>query len=92
MKRRITSGEKALTFKQVEKLLGVLTNIEEDTLLRLALSTGIRREDIVSIEDRNIDLKEGTIKYREGKKNRIWTALWLPVGCGLSWEHYLTVL
>lgn len=73
-KRTITSGEKALTYKQVEKLLAILTNIEEDALLRLALCTGIRREDITAIEDKNIDLTEGTIKYREGKKDRIWTA------------------
>lgn len=64
-----TSGEKALTRSQVEKLLIAITDINDLALFKLAISTGIRREDIVSIRAADVNVKEQTITFFEGKKN-----------------------
>ena len=64
-----TSGEKALTKSQVEKLLSAVTDINDLALFKLAISTGIRREDIVRIRTADVDTLEQTITFFEGKKN-----------------------
>jgi len=60
----------SLNLKEQEKLLSVIDNFEDLTLLKLALSTGIRREDITNIDIGNIDLENETLKFWEGKKKR----------------------
>lgn len=68
--QRHTSGEKALTKDQVKKLLSSITDLEEEALLRLALNTGIRRNDIVGIKRDDINVKQRKAGFRERKKNR----------------------
>ena len=67
------TGEKALTEKQVELFLGKIGSLYDETLFRLALSTGIRREDIVSIKQADVDLNNYQISFYENKKRRIRT-------------------
>jgi len=67
------TGEKALTEKQVELFLGKIGSLYDETLFRLALSTGIRREDIVSIKQTDVDLNNYQISFYENKKRRIRT-------------------
>ncbi|MCJ7761344.1 site-specific integrase [Candidatus Bathyarchaeota archaeon] len=64
------SGEKALTKKDYEKLLEVIDNIEDELLIKLAIATGIRREDLVHIRIANISLEDQTLTYHEQKKDR----------------------
>jgi len=64
------SGEKALTREEYDKLLSVVDNLEDELLFRLAVSTGIRREDICNITTNNIDLIEKTILFHESKKDK----------------------
>lgn len=71
-KAKTVSGEKALTHTQVKALLGSIKDLEEKALLELAISTGIRREDIVSIRQKDVDLESGKISFYEHKKKRIW--------------------
>ena len=62
----------SLTIDEQESLLSVTESFEDLTLFRLALSTGIRREDIVSIDVGNIDLDNRRLKFWESKKRRWW--------------------
>lgn len=63
----------SLTIDEQERLLSVTESFEDLTLFRLALSTGIRREDIVNIEIGNIDLDNRQLRFWESKKRRWWT-------------------
>ena len=67
------TGEKALTEKQVELFLGKIGSLYDETLFRLAICTGIRREDIVSIKQADVDLNNYQISLYENKKRRIRT-------------------
>lgn len=67
----------ALTGDQVKKLWAVLTSLKDEVLLRLAVSTGIRREDIVGIRWKDVDIRTGQVTFFESKKNRTRT---VPVG------------
>jgi len=71
--QRHTSGEKALTKDQVKKLLSSITDLEEETLLRLALNTGIRRNDVVGIKRKDTDTRNRKVGFWEHKKNRFKT-------------------
>ena len=62
----------ALTEPEARALLANINHFEEKTLLALAISTGIRREDIVALEIKDIDLERGEIKFWEAKKKRTW--------------------
>ncbi len=66
------TGKKALTEVQVLKLLEYCTDIRDKTLITIAVSTGIRRRDIVNILRKNIDLEKNILKFHEHKKNRMW--------------------
>jgi integrase len=72
-----TSGEHALNEPEVRALLSKINHYEDKTLLVLAITTGIRREDIVKIELHGIDFEKGEVKYWEAKKKRPWV---VPIG------------
>jgi len=63
------SGEKALTRVEWEKLQGAIDNIEDELLIKMAISTGIRRDDLVSIRIGNISLQDATLTFHESKKD-----------------------
>lgn len=68
-------GEKALTAEQAEKLQNSIDNLQDRAMVSLALSNGIRREDMAALKWANIDLEHATIAYIEKKKGgRIWSA------------------
>ncbi len=64
------SGEQALTKAEWDKLSATIDNIEDELLIMLAITTGIRREDIVGIKISNIDLDDSILTFHESKKNR----------------------
>ena len=78
---RYTSGEKALSLDEWNLLQPCIDNLEDEVMLKLAVSTGIRREDLgysakhnsgIRISDIT-ELPDGTGKmnFLEHKKNRI---------------------
>lgn len=68
-KRRIMkSGEKALTKAEWEKLKVAIDSIEDELLIKMAITTGIRREDIVTIKIANISLPDASLTFHESKK------------------------
>jgi integrase len=78
---RYTTGEKALTLDEWNKLQEVIDNLEDEVMLKLAVSTGIRREDIGHSKKKNSGIRisditeipngTGKLKFTEHKKNRI---------------------
>lgn len=63
----------SLNIEQQEKLLDNTLKYEDLALFKLALSTGIRREDIVNIEIANINFEERKLKFWQQKKKKYHT-------------------
>ena len=80
---RYTTGEKALTREEYDKLVKVITDLQDELMIRLGVATGIRREDLCNIECDNINLKDKTMLFYESKKSRNKTV----VSCqhSISW-------
>lgn len=76
---RYTTGEKALTENEYEKLMAIVDNLEDECLFTVAISTGLRRFDVTNIQIANIhfntdDHPGNWLTYNEKKKgNRIRT-------------------
>lgn len=66
------AGERSLTVAEVDRLLVAVDRTDDDALLRLAISTGIRREDLVAVERAAVDVgvDGGWVAYWESKKAR----------------------
>lgn len=67
------SGEKSLTRGEFEKLISVIPHIEHLLLIKLAVATGIRRDDIVKIKIADIDFPTRRINFNQSKKKNIHT-------------------
>ncbi len=64
------AGQFSLTPEEVELVLAPVDRLEERALLELAVTTGIRREDIVAVPLEGFDLERGTVRFYESKKRR----------------------
>ncbi len=64
---RYKSGEKALTKPEYEKILSVTTDLQDELLIRMAVATGLRREDLCNIEVAKINLEDKTLLFHEAK-------------------------
>ena len=82
------SGQYALTPLQVDTFLSVVSDIRDEALFRLALTGGLRREDIVSVKKKDINFSKGTLTFFEKKKGRIKT-ICLPASTLLCFEKVL---
>lgn len=76
---RYKTGEKALSRAEYEKLKAVITDTQDELLIKLTIATGIRREDICNIKCNDLNLKDGKLTFWEAKKNRLRT-IDLPEG------------
>jgi integrase len=74
---RYIYGEKALTRSEYEKLISVITDPQDELLIKMAVATGLRREDLCDIETNNINLKDKTLMFYEAKKKK-WRSIDLP--------------
>ena len=63
------SGQKSLSKNEYAKIISVIDNLEDELLIKLAISTGIRREDLCSIKISNINLDDSILTFHESKKN-----------------------
>lgn len=66
---RYKTGEFALTRTEYDKLMNVITDLQDELLIRLAVATGIRREDLCKIECDHISLEDKTLFFHESKKS-----------------------
>jgi len=64
------TGRDALTEEEIPRVLDAVRSYQDEFLLRLAISTGIRREDLIAIELAGVDAETGLIRYYEAKKKR----------------------
>lgn len=71
--RYFKTGRKSLSEANVDALLSVITDLDHSALLMLALSTGIRRNDIVRIKQADFDHETRKLSFYESKKKRIHT-------------------
>jgi integrase len=67
---RYKTGEKALTREEYNKLMKVITDLQDELMIRLGIATGMRREDLCSIECDNVNLKDKILQFYESKKDR----------------------
>lgn len=68
--RYYKTGRKSLTEPQVKKLLSVITDLKHLALFQVAISTGIRRSDIVSLKTGDFEQKTRKLSFYEQKKRR----------------------
>ena len=64
----VTSGELALTEKEIEMVYSQLQSLRDEVLIKLAVCIGARRADIVRIQRDLIDIPNLRIVYLESKK------------------------
>ena len=64
------TGRDALTSREVEKLLESFDSIQEKAFIQLAISCGLRRNDVVCITKNDFNPSTGELTYFEHKKNR----------------------
>ena len=62
----------SLTFEELQLVILQCETLQERVLIELAVTTGIRRTDIVNIEINRIDLEHQKIIFWEEKKDRMW--------------------
>ena len=63
----------SLSLSQQEQLFNKLNSYEDEALFRLALTTGIRRLDIVNIMISNVNLDKRELSFWQHKKRKIHT-------------------
>lgn len=81
----------SLTLDEQDQLLAHASTFEDLALFRLALATGIRREDIVGIDIGQINLEKRELTFWEAKKRRFWTVP-LPVSVVQELTRYINTL
>jgi integrase len=69
--RYFRTGRKSLTEDQVKTLLSKITDIRDLALFEIAITTGIRRGDIVKIRTEDFNPETGALSFYEAKKGRI---------------------
>lgn len=66
---RYKTGQKALTREEYNKLISCITDIQDELMIRFAVDTGLRREDLCNVECDQIDLKNNKLRFHEAKKD-----------------------
>ena len=78
MKTKYRTGEKALTPGQVDTFLSVIDNITHEGLFRLAITAGLRRDDIIRVKQSDFYPDENKLLYTEKKKKNRIREIYLP--------------
>jgi len=66
---RYKTGQKALTREEYNLLIPIITDLQDELNIKLAIDTMIRREDLCNIECDNINLKNCKLRFHEAKKD-----------------------
>ena len=80
-RERYRTGEKAFTRTEINKLLAACATLEDELLLKLGVSLGLRREDMVNVKVVDVDLTNNALSYYERKKSRLRV---VPIGGNVS--------
>src|SRR3990172_1331894 len=82
------SGTVALTEPEATLLLSKIGHIEDKALLALAMATGMRREDVVAVHLKDVDLENRLVSFWESKKRRPWSA-WFGEDTAVTLEQHI---
>lgn len=85
------AGSVALTANEVRRLLAPIDRLEERALLELAVTSGIRREDVVAIPLEGLELDDGWLTFFESKKRRT-RRIPLDLACLVTLRSYVRTL
>ena len=80
-KKKVVPDKKiklSLSLEELQRLVNACDTLEDKALIELAVTTGIRREDIVNIDKMNVDLDAKIIRFWEKKKGRFWSVVLEP--------------
>lgn len=88
MSSKILKTEKYLTEEEIGKLLEIIDEIEDKTLIVFTLETGLRRSEVVNILTSNIDYERQVVKIYDEKKNH-WREVVFPRYVGSQLRMYL---
>jgi integrase len=90
-KRRYRTGQDALGHAEAAHLLETIGDMADLALIHTAISTAMRREDIVNVRLQDVDLLTRRIRFFEKKKNRPWVAR-IDEACAKNLERYIGTL
>lgn len=82
------SGTVALTEPEATLLLSKIGHIEDKALLSFAIASGIRREDIVSVQLKDVDMETRIVSFWESKKKRPWS-VWFGEDTAVTLEQHI---
>ena len=88
---RYRSGEKALTRKEYEKLIEVIGDLQDELMIKMAVGLCLRREDLTSIETKDINMETSEIYFYERKKD-IRRSLALPPSLTILLTKFLKTI
>lgn len=72
------TGQDALTLDEAATLLQKAPTYSDRALLRFTIATGLRREDVVNVALKDVDLEAREVRFFEHKKDRPWMASFDP--------------
>lgn len=89
---KYTVGQDSLTPLEYEKVCEACSSVEDEAMIKFAVATGLRREDLVNVERQNVNTDTGTVTFNEKKKgNRIRTTSIGPKLCNLLIKYQKTI-
>jgi len=91
VRKRKRHPNRALTEAQIRSLLHEIDSIQDDALIRLGLSTGLRVSEVASIRTSEIDFEGGLIKIWDEKKDR-WRLVMPTLDALSATKKYLNSL
>jgi integrase len=77
-KKKYTSGQRALTQDQLNRLLLCVTDLVHLGMLQLAVTGGLRREDLCKVKTSDVNFNDQSVTFYESKKKRI-KKVYIPV-------------
>ncbi len=65
---RIRTGELSFSETEFKRLLSVCETMQDEVMLKIGVTLGLRRDDMVRLLVENVDFKDHVLKYVEKKK------------------------
>jgi integrase len=86
------TGEHALTKDELKLLLGVCDDLEDEVMIKVGVSLGLRREDIANLRIQDINTTDGTLIYSEKKKGGRSRLVYLEPDLNNLLKKYIKIL
>ena len=86
------SGERALTEDQAKQIINSAHTLQDKLLLEVGFNLGLRRDDLVALEVKNIDVNQAQVAYNEKKKGGKIRIVQCPPSLVGEFKRYLATL